>query len=493
MHINNCVPTYFSPSEINTDILLPIEDQLLSYWILERNSPFSIRIDNTTQRPYLQLLETLDYETDMHDYVLTVVASDGSFETPTNARLRIYLTNEDDSEPEFSERSYQWQLFENSEQFSAEVLVTDPDNLGSISHSILQPDDSQIVFEIDEHNGTILSFGPFDFEQYPHGINFTVLASDEAGHVATADATLYLLDVNDHPPTFLQESYQFSVREDTKVGQLAFSLLAVDLDGTARHSMITRYFIHGLNQTQLRQLPFELQENGTVYLTRELDYETLTREYSFHVVALDNGNLTSLPVLVQVSIADVADTAPCPTQLEYNVMVTENQIPNVPVIVFEIDLIEYNSSLLTFNLHPERNEFQVRSDGGLYLVRALDYENEPKIEFNLTVSDDTLTCQTPSLIVVTVRNDNDYPPEFTQTSYTASVSENTPLTDLLYMETTDDDGEPFATVVLYEISPPSIPFRVTGGFLQNTAPLDAETNTTYTFEVVAIDLSLIHI
>ena len=154
--------------------------------------------------------------------------------------------------------------------------------------------------------------------------------------------------------------------------------------------------------------------------------------------------------------------------------VTENQIPTEPVIVFKIDLIEYNTSLLTFNLHPqERREFQVGSDGGLYLLEALDYEAEPTLYLNLTVSDALLTCQTPSLIVVSVRNDNDYPPVFTEASYTASIRENIPSIDLLFMETTDDDGSPFATVVLYEVTPASAPFRVTGGFLRNTAPLDA--------------------
>ena len=98
--------------------------------------------------------------------------------------------------------------------------------------------------------------------------------TDDAGHQSTTSVTIYLIDINDNPPIFLQDSYHFSVSEATEVGQLAFSLSAIDLDGTAHHNTISRYFMQGLDLSELHQLPFELREDGTVYLTRELDYET---------------------------------------------------------------------------------------------------------------------------------------------------------------------------------------------------------------------------
>ena len=166
-NIHHCVPVYLSPAEVNSDMILQSESQQLSYRLVEENVPFSITFDNITGHPRLQLLQTLDYETAKHEYTLTIVASDGTFESPTHARVRIHLVNEDDSLPVFRNESYRWRLFENSEQFTGEVLATDPDDIGSIRYSVIQLDNSQIDFRVDEDNGTVFSSGPFDFEQYP--------------------------------------------------------------------------------------------------------------------------------------------------------------------------------------------------------------------------------------------------------------------------------------------------------------------------------------
>jgi len=56
------------------------------------------------------------------------------------------------------------------------------------------------------------------------------------------------------------------------------------------------------------------------------------------------------------------------------------------------------------------------------------------------------------------------------------------------LNTTDENGRPFFSVLLYEIDPPYVPFRVSGGYLQNTIPLDAEVNLTYVFQVWASDI-----
>ena len=485
LHINKCVPTYISPTVLENEVLMPFEHQPLTYWTLETNTPFAIAIDNTTNFPYLKQLESLDYETNRHEYTLTVVASDGNFESQTHARVHIHLVNEDDSAPMFEQTPYEWIVYENLEVFSATVTAFDPDRLGDVSYSIASPA-QEISIEIDPSNGTIYSLGPFDFELRPNPIHFAIAAEDVGGHITTVNATLHIFDINDHSPVFEQDSYNFTIPESSKVGDVVFSTPATDEDGSALFNTVARYVVID-NQGQLNPLPFSARDDGAFILTRPLDFEAGPRQYVFQLMAIDSGNRSSSIVKVSVTITDVADTAPCPTELTYTTTIPENQVPFEPLFVIEIDLVEYNSSLLVYTFSLERDDIEVRSDGNLYLVQPLDFENETEIVFNFTVSNDILTCESPSLVRIVVTNENDNPPEFVSTRFEGSITEHLPTIDVLYLHSTDRDGDLFNPVLRYEILTAGVPFRVTGGYVQNTAPLDAEVATLYTFEVVAID------
>jgi len=130
-------------------------------------------------------------------------------------------------------------------------------------------------------------------------------------------------------------------------------------------------------------------------------------------------------------------------------------------------------------------QLQFREGGKLFLLQPLDFEFESVLKFNLTVSSSALSCSTPSIITVSVQNRPDSTTKFSLHIFEVSVSENVLPSDLLVLNTIDKNDRPFFSILLYEIDPPYVPFRISGGYLQNTIPLDAEVDLTYVFQVWA--------
>ena len=459
----------------------------LSYKILEKGTPFDVVVDNTTGHIYLRLKRELDFEADKREYRVTLVASDGDLETLLHSRVVIHLRNEDDNVPVFEQAAYRWTVYENLQVFTAAVSAIDQDKLGTVEYSVtnLPPN---VTFSIDQHNGTLISHGPFDYETHPTGINFTIAATDSGDHVTSVDASLILLDVNDNRPVFEQDAYIFDVPENTPVDGIAFQLRATDRDGSAEYSTISNYFIVAEEGSEVTDFPFTIRSDGSIVVVEELDFEEGETAFVFDVVAVDSGNLTSdPPVPVLVNIVDAPDVAPCPTESVYTAEVPENE--DYSLFLFRIKLTQrFNISTLTYQFTPDRMEFEVHSFGDLFVVEPLDFELEPIVVFNLTVSDPFIACPVPSEVRITVLNRNDHPPMFTQDSLTVDVLENTPAgQDLAYLNHTDVDGEGFSDLIYYEISPPSAPFRVTGGYFQNLVSLDAESLSSYTVQVQAVE------
>ena len=126
-----------SPTVLESEALLPLQFQRLSYWILERNSPFSIRSDNSTGLLYLEALKTLDYETEKSEYVWSIIASDGDLDSLNPAKISVNLVNIDDNAQYSTSNSMNGESLR-TQSFSAEVVATDMDRLDDIAYSISQ-------------------------------------------------------------------------------------------------------------------------------------------------------------------------------------------------------------------------------------------------------------------------------------------------------------------------------------------------------------------
>ena len=487
IYFDECVPNNALDPGNTTNILESENNKTLSYRVLERNSPFSVAFNEGDGHLYIELLDELDYELHQHEYRVTLVAFDGELDSLLHARVYIHLLNVDDSAPIFDQNYYVWSIFENLESFSAKITATDPDGFGNVTFSIRNQSEGNIHFTIDEQNGNISSSGPFDFERYPIPINFTVSAMDSAGHSSTVTASFLLIDMNDNKPTFDKNFYTFEVPESVQPNEIAFEIRATDLDKSDRYGTVVVYYIIKQVEDQFLDLPFTVDNQGSFIVNSELDYEAGVRVFNFDLVAVDSGNLTSDSVPVLVHIIDTPDTAPCPRKLLYEASVQENL--DVVLHLFRIRFnVGLNLSDLSYTFTPNRNEFEVNAFGDLIIVESLDYEVEQVVVFNLTVSNQFQTCSIPSLVRIRVLNRNDQPPMFPYDLLEVSIEENvSPGYNIAYLNHTDLDGDRFFDAIYYNIIPENAPFRVVAGFLQNVIVFDAETQSSYTLQVVAVE------
>ena len=136
--------------------------------------------------------------------------------------------------------------------------------------------------------------------------------------LATTDwAEVTVLDLNDHPPRFVQPTFRASVIETVPVGQSVLSVSAVDQDAGLNADV--RY---GIAHSHTDTFRVDVQ-TGTIYVAAELDFETAT-EVAFDVVAADRGTPSrSATAAVRISIINQNDCAPSFTESAFSFGVFE--------------------------------------------------------------------------------------------------------------------------------------------------------------------------
>ncbi|KZC05970.1 Cadherin-89D, partial [Dufourea novaeangliae] len=138
--------------------------------------------------------------------------------------------------------------------------------------------------------------------------SITVIAESPRG-VGVFQVTVIVIDENDHPPMFTSSLYEGRILENSPPGtkvNLSIPIAATDQDEGINQNFV--FSLHGPGNELFRIHP----TTGLVYFDG-IDDRTLDREakanYTFKIVAKDNGGLTSESEL-RVSVTDVNDNPP---------------------------------------------------------------------------------------------------------------------------------------------------------------------------------------
>uniref|UniRef100_A0A672S0L0 Cadherin domain-containing protein n=1 Tax=Sinocyclocheilus grahami TaxID=75366 RepID=A0A672S0L0_SINGR len=142
--------------------------------------------------------------------------------------------------------------------------------------------------------------------------NITITATDGGSPPLSTSMTIHLFvsDVNDNPPVFVQQSYSAYIRENNKPGSSVCSVSANDPDwrqnGTVLYSLVTSE----VNGVPVSSFLFINGDTGVIHAVRSFDYEQF-RNLTVKVVARDNGSPPlSSNVTVKVFITDENDNSP---------------------------------------------------------------------------------------------------------------------------------------------------------------------------------------
>lgn len=95
------------------------------------------------------------------------------------------------------------------------MSASDADSRPALQFGFIYDNSPGMKFAIDQHTGVVTVVEPLDFEETAV-YKLRVIVSDSV-HQTEVELTILVLDVNDNPPVFTQDSYQVGTwQKDSK-------------------------------------------------------------------------------------------------------------------------------------------------------------------------------------------------------------------------------------------------------------------------------------
>ncbi|XP_070270885.1 protocadherin beta-7 [Myotis yumanensis] len=308
-------------------------------------------------------------------------------------------------------------------------------------------------------------------------------------------AELWVRDINDHSPVFLDREIPLKILESTTPG--AAFLLERAQDSDVGTNNLRNYTI---SANAYFHVNVHDNGEGTIYpelvLDRVLDREEVP-ELSLTLTAVDGGSPPrSGTALVRIQVVDINDNAPEFVQSLYKVQVPENSPVGslvVSVSARDLDTGSNGEIVYAFFYATERilKTFQINStSGNLHLKAGLNYEEMQTYTLTIQAKDGG-GLSGKCTVVVHVTDINDNAPELLMSSLTSSIAENSAETIVAVFRIRDKDSGNNAKMVcsiqedLPFVLKPSVENFYT---LVTESPLDRESRAEYNITITVTDL-----
>ncbi|XP_037364935.1 protocadherin beta-7-like [Talpa occidentalis] len=308
-------------------------------------------------------------------------------------------------------------------------------------------------------------------------------------------AELWVSDINDHSPVFLDREIPLKILESTIPG--AAFLLESAQDADVGINNLRNYTI---SPNTYFHINVHDGGEGSIYpelvLDRALDREEVP-ELSLTLTALDGGSPPrSGTALVRIEVVDTNDNVPEFVQLLYKVQVAENSpVGSLVVTVSARDLDAGSNGEIVYAFFYATDKilktFQIDpTSGTIHLKAELNYE---------AIQNYTLTVQAKDggglsgkcTVVVQVTDVNDNPPELLMSSLTSPISENSPKTVVAVFRIRDRDSGNNAKLVcsIQDDLPFVLKQSVENYYtLETERPLDREKQAEYNITISVTDM-----
>ncbi|XP_065272866.1 neural-cadherin-like [Emys orbicularis] len=443
----------------------------------------------------ISLTRSVDYESDQHQYLLLVRATEGQEQFSSVTEVLVVITDENDCAPEFQQSIYSKDSVPETVPMTTVLLqVTasdcDSEENAEILYYTLSPD-----FNISSH-GTIFPATQLDYERPNHLYEFIIMAVDKGEEPKTGTATVRIRvsNMNDEAPEFSQTIYRSFVSEDAGPNTLIATVNAIDPDGDG----LTYDIVAGNQKGNFVVDP----QKGLIRLRSSPLPKLQGTEYILNVTATDDNasggphSLTST-ALVIVGIDDVNNNKPIFQKCQYyreHASVLENQPSGTFVLRVEATdadegangrvkygIMHRDGALPSFSIHPDT--------GVLTTLQRFDRENQREYPITVTATDQAAEpligiCQIN--VVILDQNDND--PRFENTRYEYFLREDTKVgTSFLRVAAHDDDYGSNAAIMFSIANEEPAYFQVnpSTGWVYVNQPIPQRSFTTQ--EIIATD------
>ncbi|EDO46189.1 predicted protein, partial [Nematostella vectensis] len=433
---NDNQPTFTGPSRFNISEDSPTGTRVgqltatdrdigpngaVTYAIISGNQGNSFQLD--PRSGILSVRSTLDRET-IPSYTLVVKASDaGSPQQSITASIHVSVLDVNDNAPRFEKSLFSGEIREDASVHSTvlQVKVEDKDEGSNGAITLSLSGEGSDNFTIDS-TGFVLSKTPLDYETTA-AYQLTVTARDggSPSKSATAQVKITIINVNDNVPSFVSPAQVTSIPEDVAINTHVVKLNATDSDGTP----LTFDIVEGNAGSS-----FKIdQSSGLISVAKRLDRET-TANYTLVVRATETGSQgESVYNNATIRVLDVNDNAPVFNPGSYAKSLHENlPIGQTVAKVTATDRDEGENAKVTYELSVgDTSKFEVNPATGLVTTkRPLDREDQASYSLRVTAMDHGKPSQSAvAAITLTINDLNDNSPQFSQSKYTLTVTENT--------------------------------------------------------------------
>ncbi|XP_069130301.1 protocadherin Fat 1-like isoform X4 [Argopecten irradians] len=410
----------------------------LTYSIRDGSGLGRFTIDNNGT---IRTSQILDRETAPH-YWLTVYAQEHA-PVPQHARLEVFIKviEVNDNNPQFLLPINYMAIMENSPGglVVGNVSAYDKDNNPTerLTYSITKGNTGQ-YFSINVTTGVISTTGnTLDREvQETHTLEVSVSDNGTPSLSSVTRVIVKVLDKNDNKPKFLQRNYKVNIMAKSP-GSKPMPVLRVfgDDKDTGKNAEIT-YKIRGKEQTE-----FTINATtGMIYAVEALEPQM----YELKIRATDNGDVKKRSkVRAQIMVGARLMSSMNPPRFDQSVYQFEpvSESCKLGQMLGLVTARDPDKDRIWFSIiaGDDNSDFLISPvDGSIHLARYLD--RETKEIYNLTVAATDGVYEARANVVLRVLDSNDNTPMFTQSEFSANVSENAAIgTTVLKISATDRD------------------------------------------------------
>ncbi|XP_066460051.1 cadherin-24 isoform X1 [Eleutherodactylus coqui] len=377
----------------------------------------------------IHVTKSLDRE-EKEEYVLLAQAVDKltlrPLEPPSQFIIKVQDIN--DNPPVFLHPPYRAYVPEMSNVGTSVIQVTatdaDDPTYGNSARLVYTVLEGQPYFSVDPQTGVIRTAIPNMDRETQDEFLVVIQAKDMGGHVGglsgSTTVTVTLTDVNDNPPKFPQNLYQFTVLEDTAPGSVIGRLRAHDPD-IGENAVMSYSIVDGDAGDTFSVMADSAGQDGILRVQEPLDFES-RRSFTFRVevmnTVIDPQYIRRGPfkdvTTVRVTVGDVNES-PLFSQNPYSLSVLENQPPGTLVGVVQARDPDLQSSSISYSIEPVSNPEELFTinpeDGTLRTSIFLDRENKKEHSITVTASETDSPSQMSQVgVVIQVLDINDNPP-----------------------------------------------------------------------------------
>ncbi|KAH0811930.1 hypothetical protein GEV33_010859 [Tenebrio molitor] len=404
------------------------DDTKLIYSLYSARNLISLqtfKVDSITGVIYL--IDNLDRET-LDEHILTVMVRDGGTPAKRNyARVRIIVHDHNDHIPHFSEQILVGKVYESAVVGSAvlRAFAVDHDkgDNARVTYSIISGNFGN-VFAIDADLGIVSVARELDMASVSEYM-LRIKATDHGQPAlsSTVPAHIMLTMADNAPPRFARKETAAEIFEDQPLGSYVAHL-------TVRSTSSLQFEIIDGNVNGAFLIS---PSTGVITTQKYLDYEA-NKFYNLTVITTNMAS-ASATCNVIIHILDKNDNVPRFLQANYSGEVSESAPissliltnSSEPLVIKAFDADSEMNALLHYDIIDilPRRYFQIDSTtGAIRTIRLLDHETYDRFTFHVQVSDlgnPKLTSETTARVDIVVKDVNDCPPKFSQSTYNVTL------------------------------------------------------------------------